>query len=86
MDGYPDLLIPFMEATTGKTTIQLWQNVGCSDDLCGSDATSNGRRTFSQVTSGVDALTNLQNPYEATFFDIDEDVQVIDALKSCREW
>lgn len=61
-DGYPDLLIPII-GKTGPSRVELWQNV----------ASNSGRRTFSKVTSGADALTAIPNAYAGAFFDLDED-------------
>jgi hypothetical protein len=74
LDGYPDILVPLVDQN-GQTTIELWENVGCTVALCGYDANSEGRRTFTKVTEGVSALTNIENPYAATFLDVDENVR-----------
>lgn len=71
LDGYPDILV-----TTSKRVL-LFESILCSNDLCSAGATSRSRRTLQVVRKGVEALTNIKNPRQATFFDIDEDVRKI---------
>lgn len=68
LDGYPDLLV-----TTNKQVLLL-ENTVCNNRLCSSLASQAGRRTFTIVKDGTDALTKISRPKHATFFDIDEDV------------
>jgi integrin alpha FG-GAP repeat containing protein 1 len=42
--------------------------------MCTDKATELGRRTFSVVRAGSDALEKVVHPRQAAFFDIDEDV------------
>ncbi|KAI7881702.1 hypothetical protein K492DRAFT_236516 [Lichtheimia hyalospora FSU 10163] len=67
LDGYPDLLV-----TTNKQVLLL-ENTVCNNRLCSSRASQAGRRTFTIVKDGTDALTKISRPKHATFFDIDED-------------
>lgn len=78
LDGFPDLLIPMVGAD-GSTIIELWENVPCTESLCGPEATSSNRRTFQQMTNGVNALSDVKGSYVAAFFDFDED-GVLDIL------
>eukprot|EP01116_Phalansterium_solitarium_P000950 TRINITY_DN10777_c0_g1_i1.p1 TRINITY_DN10777_c0_g1~~TRINITY_DN10777_c0_g1_i1.p1 ORF type:complete len:720 (-),score=218.54 TRINITY_DN10777_c0_g1_i1:42-2201(-) len=76
LDGFPDLLIPTVwQRPDGSQayTIELWQNVQCSDSTCGSSAASSGARTFQQMTDGTDALSSMLDAYAGAFFDIDDD-------------
>lgn len=68
MDGYPDLLV-----TTSQRVILL-QSILCNSKMCTDKATELGRRTFSVVRAGSDALEKVVHPRQAAFFDIDEDV------------
>eukprot|EP01132_Coremiostelium_polycephalum_P006111 gene6111-7615_t len=78
IDGYPDLLISFYKPSNDSDDppsphIELWENVPCTPALCGSTQSSqSGRRTFSRVTSGTDALTQIENAYSAVFVDLGE--------------
>ncbi|CAO3681171.1 unnamed protein product [Rhizopus microsporus] len=67
MDGYPDLLV-----TTSQRVILL-QSILCNSKMCTDKATKLGRRTFSVVRAGSDALEKVTHPRQAAFFDIDED-------------
>ncbi|KAI9311839.1 hypothetical protein BX666DRAFT_1992962 [Dichotomocladium elegans] len=67
LDGYPDLLV-----TTTKQVLLL-ENILCTNQLCSSQATEHGRRSFSPVQTGTDALGKIARPKRAAFFDIDED-------------
>ena len=73
-DGYPDMIVILSQkgSTIGKNnTAQIWNSAACTDDLCGSDATSAGRRTF-QRNAGT-PLENVANPFAAAFFDLGDD-------------
>ncbi|KAG1456295.1 hypothetical protein G6F56_006860 [Rhizopus delemar] len=67
MDGYPDLLV-----TTNKRVVLL-QSILCTEELCTSEAVQAEKRSFSLVTTGVEALESVPKPRQAAFFDIDED-------------
>jgi integrin alpha FG-GAP repeat containing protein 1 len=67
LDGYPDLLV-----TTNERVILL-QSILCDSTLCSSSAQKAGRRSFSIVSTGADVLSQIPNPTQAAFFDIDED-------------
>ncbi|KAI8983819.1 hypothetical protein BDB01DRAFT_790233 [Pilobolus umbonatus] len=67
MDGYPDILL-----TTTERVILL-QSIMCHSDACASAAMEAEKRTFTMVTTGADILSELPNPTQAVFFDIDED-------------
>lgn len=69
MDGYPDLLV-----TTNKRVVLL-QSILCTEELCTSEAVQAEKRSFSLVTTGVEALESVPKPRQAAFFDIDEDVR-----------
>lgn len=69
-DGYPDLLV-VLERANGTSTIQVWNSIECTEALCGSDATGEGRRTF-QYTP-IAAVDTVQYPYAGTFFDFGDD-------------
>lgn len=71
MDGYPDLLV-----TTSERVVLL-QSVLCDTALCSSSAEKAGRRSFTVITTGAQALNSIANPSQAAFFDIDEDVSVL---------
>lgn len=74
LDGYPDLLV-----TTNKQVLLL-ENTVCNNRLCSDPASQAGRRTFTIVKDGTDALTKISRPKHATFFDIDEDVSISEHL------
>lgn len=84
LDGYPDILVPLIDSQgirklhftelSGVSSIELWKNTPCDNLLCGPDATYEGRRALTKVTTGVDALVNIPNPYAAAFLDLDESV------------
>lgn len=78
LDGYPDLLV-----TTNKQVLLL-ENTVCDNRLCSSRASQAGRRTFTIVKDGTDALTKISRPKHATFFDIDEDVSR--SIMKLDEW
>lgn len=67
LDGYPDLLV------TTNERVLLLQSVLCDSTLCSSSAQQAGRRSFTVVSTGTDALSKIANPTQAAFFDIDED-------------
>eukprot|EP01102_Stenamoeba_stenopodia_P008785 TRINITY_DN2564_c0_g1_i4.p1 TRINITY_DN2564_c0_g1~~TRINITY_DN2564_c0_g1_i4.p1 ORF type:complete len:629 (-),score=105.35 TRINITY_DN2564_c0_g1_i4:1706-3592(-) len=72
-DGYPDLLVPVV-TSGGAYMVQLWENIPCTEDLCGNDATEANHRTFQFVNDDTtSALGNITNAYAATFIDLDED-------------
>eukprot|EP01130_Rhizamoeba_saxonica_P017235 TRINITY_DN8271_c0_g2_i1.p1 TRINITY_DN8271_c0_g2~~TRINITY_DN8271_c0_g2_i1.p1 ORF type:complete len:658 (+),score=140.74 TRINITY_DN8271_c0_g2_i1:28-1974(+) len=72
LDSYPDLLIP-MKVGDNPPKIQLFENIGCTLDLCSEEATKMSRRTFKQMKSGVASLLSIEDAYAGAFFDIDED-------------
>ncbi|KAI8085765.1 uncharacterized protein B0P05DRAFT_466374 [Gilbertella persicaria] len=67
LDGYPDLLV-----TTNKRVLLL-QSVLCDSGLCSDEAVVAAKRTFSLVSTGVEALDSMTSATQAAFFDIDED-------------
>ncbi|KAI7866537.1 hypothetical protein BDF14DRAFT_1812406 [Spinellus fusiger] len=66
LDGYPDLLV------TTTQRVLLLESVACTVETCTAETTAMVRRTFSPVTTGVSELSEIQNPTQAAFFDIDE--------------
>lgn len=75
LDGYPDLLVPVVRDNV--QSMELWQNIPCTEETCGSAAADAEKRTFSVFTKGVDALTSISNPFAAAFFDLDENVSML---------
>jgi len=69
IDGYPDLLISLVRPGDKGPHIELWENVACTDTLCGAGRDG---RTFVNVTSNVDALVSIPNAYSAVFVDLGE--------------
>ncbi|GAM21505.1 hypothetical protein SAMD00019534_046800 [Acytostelium subglobosum LB1] len=71
IDGYPDILISLYNPKNSSEPnhVELWQNVGCTAQLCGKGVTG---RTFTKVTSGTDALTSIPYAYTAAFVDFGE--------------
>jgi len=71
LDGFPDLIFPIVQQA-GTVVASLWVSVPCQVETCGEAATNAMRRTYAQVTEGVDELTAVKDPYAATFVDFDE--------------
>ncbi|EGG17210.1 putative integrin alpha FG-GAP repeat-containing protein [Cavenderia fasciculata] len=69
IDGYPDILIAFTNSS-GTSHLELWENVGCTDQICG---TGVGGRGFSAVNDGTDALVQINNAVMGVFVDLGED-------------
>lgn len=60
LDGYPDLLIPFVDEE-GKRKVQLWEN--------------EKGKSLERVSKGTRELEELEDVIDAAFFDIDENVK-----------
>eukprot|EP00727_Mastigamoeba_balamuthi_P001957 m51a1_g11759 hypothetical protein (1610) ;mRNA; r:212279-222322 len=73
LDGYPDLLVPFVNSSGEARHVQLWENVRCSSSTCSEEASKAGQRTFKYHQQNTNGLAHLTGAYAAAFFDLGED-------------
>eukprot|EP01080_Neovahlkampfia_damariscottae_P007529 gene7529-11853_t len=73
-DSFPALLSIFESKNNSEVSkrVEILQNVPCTEQACGADATARGLRTFSFYTHGSQALNDVKDPLNSFFIDLDE--------------